>query len=210
MNDQVDQSNELVKSLSFNQHDIIRGITKLHLAGERVELDPCYGRGSFYKPDDIEEPSLAYDSSLDIIRKVTHRTVYHYNATNLSHLDANSTSSIMFDPPFLRTTGKGSIIKERFGSYPTMELLWAFYSKALWEFCRILMPDGKLIVKIQNTVMSNKQWCSEHFISNLAGEYGLKFVDEFILGARHRMKQHNLKNQRHARKYHCFFLVFRK
>lgn len=203
-------SPNIVKSFSFNQHAIIRGITQLHLGNERITLDPCYGYGQFYKPDDILEPSLAYDISLDTIDRVEHRVVYQYDATDLSHLENDSIASIMFDPPFLQTTGKGSILKERFGSYPSMSLLWEFYSQALLEFCRILMPDGKLVVKMQNTVMSGRQWWSVNYVRDSANRFGLELVDEFILGAKHTMKQWNLKSQKHARKHHSFFLVFKK
>ena len=188
---------ELIPSISYNQHDIIRWIIQLHLGGQPIHCDPTYGNGNFYKPDDVKEPFHTSDIG---------------DGTDASDLSFpnNSLRSIMFDPPFLQTTGRGSIIKDRFGSYPTMKDLWAFYASALWEFCRVLQPKGVLIVKSQNTVMSGKQWWSTNYICNLASEFGLELVDEFVLLAKHRMPQHNLKQQRHARKYHSYFLVFRK
>lgn len=201
---------EIIKSFYYNQHDIIRGITKLHLGGRRIHLDPTYGYGQFYKPNDISEPTLAYDVNSELDSRVTHRTIYTYDASDLSHLENNSIESIMFDPPFLRTTGRGSILKDRFGSYPTMKLLWKFYAEAMWEFCRVLMPGGVLIVKMQNTVMSGRQWWSVRYINDLASKYKLDALDEFILGASHRLPQHNLKQQRHARKFHSFFNVYKK
>ncbi len=203
----------LIPSISYNQHDIIRWIIRLHLEGKAIHCDPTYGYGNFYKPDDIKKPEFCSDilppkgqsSTLGEVVEICLRL----NATNLPNLD-NNLRSIIFDPPFLQTTGKGSILKDRFGSYPTMQKLWEFYAEALWEFCRVLRPNGVLIVKCQNTVMSGKQWWSVNYIKNLASEYGLNLIDEFVLLAKHRMPQYNLKQQRHARKYHSFFLVFRK
>lgn len=205
---------ELLPSISYNQHDIIRWITALHLGGRRIELDPTYGRGSFYSPADIKPPTFAYDNNSELTSATTSPATYRKvvqlgDATQLPHPDG-SIASIMFDPPFLRTTGKGSVLKDRFGSYPSMNALWKFYAKAIWEFCRVLKPKGVLIVKCQNTVMSGKQWWSVNYLRNLASEYGLVLIDEFVLLAKHRMGQHNLKKQRHARKYHSYFLVFRK
>ncbi len=199
---------ELIPSISYNQHDIIRWIIKLHLDGNSIECDPCFGKGSFYKPDDLSMPFHSYDIEPDQALP-NYIFIGKADCRKLPLMD-EGISSLIFDPPFLQTTGKGSILKDRFGSYPTMQKLWEFYAKALWEFYRVLQPNGVLIVKMQNTVMSGKQWWSVNYVENLASEYGFSLIDEFVLLAKHRMSQHNLKKQRHARKYHSFFLVFRK
>ncbi len=203
----------LIPSISYNQHDIIRWIVELHLDGKPIHCDPTYGNGNFYKPDDIRTPIYISDIDLDIVVKKQNKgrgiLIFQMKAEELNY-QAASMHSIMFDPPFLQTTGKGSIIKDRFGSYPSMRELWEFYAKALWEFYRVLQPNGVLIVKCQNTVMSGKQWWSVNYLKNVASQYGFSLIDEFVLLAKHRMPQHNLKQQRHARKYHGFFLVFRK
>jgi len=150
----------LIPSISYSQHDIIRWITFLHLDGNVIHCDPTYGRGNFYKPNDIEEPEFFSDISPQTELTPTLgeeiEICPRLDATSLPN-PSNYFRSIMFDPPFLQTTGKGSILKDRFGSYPTMQKLWEFYAKALWEFCRVLQPKGVLIVKMQNTVMSGKQ-----------------------------------------------------
>ena len=180
----------------------------MHLGDRRIELDATYGNGSFYSPEDIREPIFAHDIEPKT-SALANRLIHKSNANDLPYSD-RSVNSIMFDPPFLSRTGKGSIIKDRFGDYPSMEALWKFYAEALWEFCRILQPDGILIVKCMNTVMSGKQWWSVNYIRNLASRYGLTLKDEFVLLSKHKMGQHNLKKQRHARKYHSYFLVFEK
>lgn len=207
---------ELIPSISYSQHDIIRWITALHLGGRRIELDATYGRGNFYSPPDIKRPTFAYDNNPDLCTDSiayvgvgrTH-TVHLSDVTELPHT-VGSIASAMFDPPFLIKTGDGSIMKDRFGEYPTMKALWEFYARALKELSRVLAVKGVLIVKCQNMVSSGKQQWSVNFIRDLANKYGLVTIDEFILLAKHRMSQHNLKQQRHARKYHSYFLVFRK
>lgn len=200
----------MIPSISFDQHQILRWINELHLDGKWIECDPCFGRGQFYSPSDIPYPRYIYDLDSSVSRDIRElqQMPLHVDCRNTPLMD-ESVRSLIFDPPFLQTTGKGSIIKDRFDSYPTMDDLWAMYRDAIDEFYRILVTDGVLIVKMQNTVMSGKQWWSVDYINEICARRFAK-VDEFVLLAKHRMPQHNLKNQRHARKFHCFFNVYRR
>ncbi len=199
----------LIPSISYNQYEILQWIIKLHLKGERIGVDPTFGKGMFYRNKRIKLPEFVSDADPYRAGNVDGVEVKQHQAERLP-LPDDSVGSIIFDPPFLSKTGKGSIIKDRFGDYPSMKELWNFYDSAIWEFNRILKINGILIFKCQNTVMSGKQWWSTHYIENIAEEFGFRKVDEFILLAKHRMPQHNLKMQRHARKYHSYFLVFEK
>lgn len=192
----------MISSISYDQHEIIQNIIDLHLGGKDIFCDVTYGSGSFYKKG-INQPV----SCIDIAPKFDF--VHPIDCRELPFPDG-SVESLMFDPPFLQTTGKGSIIKDRFGSYPTMVELQLMYSKSIREFSRVLKKKGVLIVKMQNTVMSGKQWWNVDWVNSSAAVSGFKKIDEFILLAKHRMEQHNLKKQRHARKYHCYFLIFKK
>lgn len=201
----------MIPSISYDQHEILRWINELHLDGQWIECDPCYGAGNFYKPEDIQQPRYIYDinsysaTSRDIEVK---QMPLHIDCRDMPLADG-SVTSLIFDPPFLQTTGKGSIIKDRFGSYATMQELWEMYRDAIEEFSRVLRVGGILIVKMQNTVMSGKQWWNVDYINRLCLS-GYDKVDEFVLLAKHRMPQHNMISQRHARKYHCFFTVYRR
>ncbi len=196
---------DLIPSISYSQHDILRWINELHLDGKWISCDPCYGKGSFYKPDDIPTPRYIYDI------KPSSPAVISANCLDLPFVDNDPmVQSIIFDPPFLQTTGKGSIIKERFGSYPTMLKLHYMYVRSIAEFSRVLYPGGILIVKMMNTVMSGKQWWNVNVIERSCRNNRFTKIDEFVLLAKHRMRQHNLKKQRHARKFHSYFLVYRK
>lgn len=194
-----------ITTISYDQGDILRDIMALHCP-QGIELDPTYSKGVFYKRHGIPEPLEKFD-----LYPQTDDTL-EASADNLPHWDA-SISSIMFDPPFVaghtkaRPTG---IIGQRFHGFPTVRRLWEFYDASLLEFYRILEPNGVLVFKCQDTVSSGKQWLSHVHIVNEAERVGFYTKDLFILLAKNRIQGHNHANQKHARKYHSYFIVFTK
>lgn len=124
----------------------------------------------------------------------------------------------MFDPPFLSTTGKSLLkdddsnkINKRFGVYPNEIELHQFYIDSMKEAHRILRDDGILIFKCQDKFSRHDQYMSHVFIMNEAVKIGFYSQDLFILLAKIRLvADWQAKNQKHARKYHCYFWVFRK
>lgn len=199
----------MIKSISFDEQEILQGILKLHCTGP-IELDPAYGRGLFYK-DDIEEPRLKFD----ILPQM--EGVHQESAEDLP-LEGECINTIMFDPPFLATTGKSlevnndsNKINKRFTVFPSEKALHMFYIAALRELYRVLKYKGILIFKCQDKVSSGTQYFSHNFIMNEAEKIGFYCKDLFILLAKQRLvADWQLKNQQHARKFHCYFLVFQK
>lgn len=199
-----------VKSVYDNQTELINAILHLHCSSD-IELDPTYSKGLFYK-DGIKEPKYKFDIEplfKDVIRA---------NSKNLP-LPDNSLETIIFDPPFLATKGKSLETKNsdnnkmvnRFGCYSTEKELFKYYQKSLIEFLRILKYNGILIFKCQDKVSSGKQYFSHTFIMNYAEEIGFYIKDLFILLAKNRLvAEWQRKNQKHARKYHSYFLVLQK
>ena len=47
---------ELIKSISYDQGEIIRNILKLHVLQGFIDCDPTYSTGNFYKNTGIQEP----------------------------------------------------------------------------------------------------------------------------------------------------------
>jgi len=88
--------------------------------------------------------------------------------------------------------------------------LRAWYRECLAEFYRILRKRGVLIVKCQDCVNGGKQHFNHVYLINEAEKLGYKTKDIFILVAKNRIVGPSIKRQRHARKYHCYFLVFKK
>lgn len=64
--------------------------------------------------------------------------------------------------------------------------------------------------KCQDTVSSGKQYLSHVYVINEAEKLNFICVDVFILLATNRIQGHNHQNQKHARKFHSYFLVFKK
>lgn len=201
----------LIKSLSFDQSEIIRGIIDLHIKSKRIDCDPTYSKGNFYKNTRIEKPKYIFD-----LFPQTEDTV-KADCRNLP-LENNSIESLMFDPPFLATTGKSlkegkdnNFINKRFGVYPSEKELHKFYVDSMKEFYRILKEDGILIFKCQDKISSGKQYLSHYFIIQEAIKIGFYPKDLFILGAKNRIVANwQLKNQKNARKFHSYFIVFEK
>ncbi len=198
---------KIIKSISYNQEEIIKNIINLHINGP-IELDPTYSKGNFYK--NIPKPLLKFD-----INPQTSNTI-KADCTRLPLRD-NSLLSIMYDPPFLATKGKSlsiknqnNIIAQRFGVFETEEKLFEFYRKSLTEFYRVLKQDGILVVKCQDKVSGGKQYFSHCFIYNESVKIGFYPLDLFILLAKTRLVANWQRNQQHARKYHSYFWVFIK
>ena len=200
----------VVKSISFDETEIIQSILKLHCNNQPIELDPTYSIGNFYKSGVIGQPSLKFDINPQ------RPDVQQANAEKLP-LENKSISVIMFDPPFLSTKGKSltaedesNTITKRFGYYPDEPSLHEFYTKALKEIYRILKDDGILIFKCQDKVSGGKQYFSHCFVYDRARELGFYVKDLFILLAKSRMIGGNHQRQFHSRKYHSYFWVFQK
>jgi len=190
----------LVTSISYSQDEILGDIMVLHNGGLPFECDVTYGHGGFYRGV-IPRPRLVTDLAPggDVLA----------DAAALPLRD-ESVCSIVFDPPFLHTSGAGSMIKERFGDFKSIPKLWSFYERSMREFRRVLCPDGILVFKCGDTVSCGQNWFSHVHVCNLAEIYGLLPLDLFILLAKHRLPQWNIRKQQHARKHHSFFWVFGK
>lgn len=198
----------MVSSVSFDEKEIITNILNLHVPSKRIDLDPTYSKGVFYRG--LSEPTLKFDIAPQV------EGVQQANAENLP-LGRECVDSIMFDPPFLATKGpslekddESNKMAKRFSAYPDEKSLHTFYVNALKEFHRVLRPNGVVIFKCQDKVSSGKQYLSHWFIIKVAQELGFYCKDLFVYVAKNRMVADWQKKQQHARKFHSYFLVFQK
>ena len=201
---------ELVRSIGYDQSEIIRNILRLHVPEGRIDCDPTYSTGAFYNGTGVDPPPLRFDI------KPQAEGVEEADARHLP-LEDGSISCMMLDPPFLATTGKsltegtGNRINRRFGVYPNELSLHQFYTDAIREAYRVLKPGGILIFKCQDKVSSGKQYLSHVFIINTAVDAGFYPKDLFVLLAKNRLvADWQVRNQKTARKFHCYFIVFQK
>lgn len=202
---------EMVKSISYDQTEIINWILDLHVPSHHIDCDPTYSKGNFYNNTGIEHPQYKFD----ILPQAD--GVEYGDSRNLP-LQSESINCMMFDPPFLATTGKSLMvddssnkINKRFGVYPSEKELHQFYIDSMKEAYRILKNDGILIFKCQDKVSSGKQYMSHVFIMNEAINLGFYPKDLFILLAKNRLvADWQTKNQKNARKFRSYFWVFQK
>ena len=201
----------MIKTISYDQSEIIKWILYLHVPNGRIDCDPTYSKGMFYMKTDIEAPKYKFDINpqMDCVECADSRAL---------PLPDGSIECLMFDPPFLATTGKSlkecndsNKINKRFGVYPSEKELHQFYIDSMQEAHRILKDNGILIFKCQDKVSSGKQYMSHVFIMNEAMKIGFYPKDLFILLAKNRIvADWQIKNQKNARKYHSYFWVLQK
>lgn len=207
---------EVIRSLSYDQIEIIKDILTLHAPNHKIDLDPTYSKGRFYHDKNwnstgIEEPYWRFDLY------PVDDSIEQGDARNLP-IDSESISCEMFDPPFLATSGKSLSIQNdsnriahRFGVYPNEKELHQMYIDAMKEAYRVLQPNGILIFKCQDKIAHGRQYISHVFIMNEAVKIGFYPEDLFVLGAKVRLvADWQARAQKHARKYHSYFWVFRK
>ena len=104
-----------------------------------------------------------------------------------------------------------NIINKRFSVYERERELFQFYWDSIDEFVRVLHNDGLLVIKCQDKVSSDKQYLSHVAIINYCESVGLYCEDLFVLLAKSRLvADWQVKNQKRSRKFHSYFLVFRK
>lgn len=201
----------MIKSISYDQSEIIKWILQLHVPTGKIDCDPTYSIGNFYKNTGVEKPLYKFDINPQVDE-------VEYGDSRELPLEDSSINCMMFDPPFLATTGKSlfenndsNIINKRFGVYPSEQELHQFYIDSLKEAYRVLKDKGILIFKCQDKISSGKQYMSHCFIHDEAVKLGFYPKDMFVLLAKNRIvADWQLKNQKNARKFHSYFWVFEK
>ena len=201
----------MVKSVSYDQGEIIRNILQLHIPSHQIDCDPTFSKGVCYKDAGIQVPKYRFDINPQC-------DGVEYGDSRHLPLDDESVDSILFDPPFLAATGKSleenksnNVINKRFGVYPSEKELHQFYIDSMVEAHRILRHGGVLIFKCQDKVSGGRQYMSHIFIMNEAVKIGFYPRDLFVLIAKSRLvADWQARNQKNARKFHCYFWVFEK
>lgn len=222
---------DVIKSISYNQHEILYNIMQLHNDGKPFDCDPTYSIGNFYGTFnitnnngenisiEIPQPKYRFDVNpqVDGVEKI--------EPLGKLPLEDNSIDSICIDLPFVISCGpsmntpdydengnkvRNNMISRRFASfYPVAELLET-YKFFIEEAYRVLKEDGIMCFKCQNTITGSKFLASPYFSRMIAESIGFDTLDEFILLAKNRLVSGKIKQQQHARSFHSYFLVFKK
>lgn len=200
----------MIRSTSYDQIEILKAAIALHAPGKRIDLDPTFSKGKFYADTGVERPRNCsdIDPQFDFVTKQDVRSL---------NFKDDSFELIVFDPPFLATTGPslssdgtGNKINKRFSVFRSEQELMDVYSGAVSELYRVLRPGGVLIFKCQDKVSSGKQHWLHCRVLTLAEAAGFYAKDLFVLLAKSRIVANWQRQQKHARKYHSYFWVFVK
>ena len=195
------QAHEIIPTVWSNQSLLIAAIVKLHNKGQRLDLDPCYNKGTMYG-DFVERPKQIFD-----IAPIKGSGASQADARDLPIKD-NSVQSIVFDPPFIidSTTGK---MAKRFTAFKSIEEMVKMYDESLKEFYRVLKRGGIVIFKCQDMINGRTQYFLHCIVQQLASKNKLYSKDLFIFVNNTRLIAPTV-NQCHARKFHTYFWVFQK
>ncbi|CCZ13334.1 putative uncharacterized protein [Prevotella sp. CAG:1092] len=222
---------DVIKSISYNQHEILYNIIQMHNNGIPFDCDPTYSIGNFYgkfkitdkdglsKDIEIPQPQYCYDVNPQV------EGVEKIEPLGKLPLKDESIESINIDLPFVISCGpsmntpdidengnkvKNNIISRRFASYYPVAQLLESYRHWITEAYRVLKKDGILCFKCQPTITGSKFLNSPYFSRLIAESVGFDSLDEFILLAKNRLVSGKIKKQQHARSFHSYFLVFKK
>lgn len=198
----------MIKTIGFDEQQVIRDILALHCGGGKIDLDPTYSTGNFYKRG-IPKPILRSDIDPQA------PGVALADVKNLTGFTSGSVGVVMFDPPFTMNgeskkpkEKKTGLIGRRFTSFKDWDELRTMYLAAMKELYRVMMPGGVLIFKCQDAVVGGKNHFTHVWIMNRATEIGFYPKDLFVLLAKSRMTDG--REQEHARKFHSYFWIFEK
>ena len=188
----------LISSVYFDQSELLNAISRLYLNSNPFEIDPCYGKGNFYKK--FPEPHWKFDINPRVpgVKKADCQDLSDW-------FEDSSAKSIIFDPPFLCGGGENGIMHQKYGSFKNPEQMTKMYCDSLTEFYRILINGGILTFKCMDFVFGRKNYFNHLHVRNLAAVRGFQAEDLFILISKNRVMQWNLKTQKHARKFHSYF-----
>ncbi|HVX91309.1 MAG TPA: site-specific DNA-methyltransferase [Candidatus Paceibacterota bacterium] len=191
--------------------DVFPHVLALYLEKGSKIADVTYGQGAFWRNVD--------------------RHAYHVVASDLkTGVDCRrlpygeaSFDGVVLDPPYMHTPGGTAHVNhQNFEQYyqnngagngtgaKYHEAVLELYFAAAREAWRVLKNGGILIVKCQDEVCACKQRLTHVEIINELTLSQFVAEDLFVLLRTNRPGVSRILKQRHARKNHSYFLVFRK
>lgn len=191
--------------------DVFPVILNLYVAPNSKIADVTYGKGVFWrKVDKTLYKPLKSDLSTGM------------DCRSLTYKD-ESLDGVVLDPPYMHTPGGTAHVgHQNFESYyknngtgnktekKYHEAVLDLYFNAGLEAKRVLKRKGIFIVKCQDEVCANKQRLTHVELINEFEKNGFLTEDVFILIRRGKPGVSRIITQKHARKNHSYFLVFRK
>jgi len=188
-------------SVFTDEQELLKSIIEIH-SPLGIECDPMYFKGNFYK--EIKKPKFIFDINpqVDFCKKA--------DAKNLP-LASNSLKSLILDPPFMFGVHGNSgnyYSSKTHGIFNTFDDLYLTYEAIIKEAKRVLKRGGILFFKCQDYTDSSTTMthCIVYHLATLNGFYA---KDLAILHLpKNKITNPNL-TQRHLRKHHSYFWIFK-
>ena len=192
------KSNNIIKSVSASQTEILSNILQLYIKSDHYEADFTFSTGVFWNR--LKNPDLKFDKypQMEGVKPLT----------EAFSLPDGTLSSCVVDLPFL-VRGYGGKITERFTSFASEDELFTTNEKMIELAYNKLRRGGFLVIKTMDVSYALKQLWVSDFVVRVALDKGFELKDKFILIANKR-PLHKGKQQHFARKHHSYFFVFRK
>jgi len=193
------------KSVFENEQELLKSLIDIHLQGKDIECDPMYFKGNFYK-DGVNKPKYKFDINPQV------KDCEKWDACNLRlKVGLGKLNNLILDPPFL--FGIHGKTKDYYSSkthtiYKDFNNLKSDYYSLLCEAMASLKKGGILIFKCQDYTDS-KTTMTHALVYNWANEIGFYAKDLAILVKPNKIYNGNTA-QRHLRKIHTYFWVFKK
>lgn len=189
-----------------NEQECIQALLDIHNNGNPIEVDPMFNKGMFYK-NTVQMPALRFDLNA----KDKNYNAKQGDASRLP-LGDGSIGCMILDPPFMFGTHgqtKNNKVNKRYTMFDDFADLKECYSGILKEAYRILKKNGILIFKCQDYT-DGKTTLTHCLVWLWAVKIGFYAKDIAILNLpKVKIYNGNLQ-QRHLRKTHCYFFVFKK
>lgn len=212
----VATSNLVLSAYIGNNAEIFPIVLKLHVPVGSKIADVTFGTGIFWKK--IPENRYQLFSS-DLKTGIDCRALPY---------ESESMDAVVLDPPYmeglfraegreLAGAGNYAAFRETYSNGQATnegpkyhEAVLDLYFKAGREAYRVLRKNGVLIVKCQDEVSANTQRLSHVEIINNYESIGFYTKDLFVVVRPNKPAVSRMKQQKHARKNHSYFIVFVK
>jgi len=204
-------TNDLIFSASIETNaEVFPNVLELYVPEGSIVADVTYGKGVFWR--NVPEGKYQLKAS-DLKTGIDCR--------NLPYQDV-SIDCVVFDPPYMHTPGgTAHVSHQNYEAYyqnnnifnndkKYHEAVLDLYLSGSKEAYRVLKPNGVFIIKCQDEVCANKQRLTHVEIINELEKMDFIVEDLFVIVRKNRPGVSRIISQRHARKNHSYFLIFRK
>jgi len=201
--------------------EVFPSILKLHVKDGARIADVTFGKGAFWR----FVPKGRYDtvfSDLNTGKDADDARVRKFDCRKLPY-ENESFDAVVLDPPYMHSPGGTA-----YESMPAYENCYrnndaeapeglkyhdavvGLYVEAAREARRILRKKGILIVKCQDEVCAHKQRLTHVEIINEYDKLGFYCDDLFVVVQTNLPGVSRMLRQKHARKAHSYYLIFRR